>query len=143
MGATTMWERWDSLLPDGSINPGEMTSFNHYSFGSVADWMQQTIGGISPDQPGYRRIRFNPVPGRGVTSASCSLRTPYGPAACRWTLNDLEMSLEVTVPPNTSAVVGRPGVDAEDLTVTAGTHRWTYAVSETSVVEWSDQAGAQ
>ena len=60
MGATTMWERWDSLLPDGSINPGEMTSFNHYSFGSVADWMQQTIGGISPDQPGYRRIRFNP-----------------------------------------------------------------------------------
>ena len=48
MGATTVWERWDSMLPDGSINPGEMTSFNHYALGAVADWMHRTIGGIAP-----------------------------------------------------------------------------------------------
>ena len=47
MGATTIWERWDSMLPDGTINPGEMTSFNHYAFGSIADWMHRTIGGLS------------------------------------------------------------------------------------------------
>ena len=45
MGATTVWERWDSMLPDGSVNPGEMTSFNHYALGSVADWLHRTIGG--------------------------------------------------------------------------------------------------
>ena len=77
-----MWERWDSMLPDGSINPGEMTSFNHYAFGGVADWMHQTIGGISALEPGYKVLRFAPVPGGGVTAASCALRTPYGETSC-------------------------------------------------------------
>ena len=45
MGATTVWERWDSMLPDGTINPGEMTSFNHYALGAVADWLHRTRGG--------------------------------------------------------------------------------------------------
>src|SRR5690606_30413886 len=48
MGATTIWERWDSMLPDGSINPGEMTSFNHYALGAVADWIYQVVLGIRP-----------------------------------------------------------------------------------------------
>ena len=48
MGATTIWERWDSMLPDGTINPGEMTSFNHYALGAVADWMHRTVGGLAP-----------------------------------------------------------------------------------------------
>jgi alpha-L-rhamnosidase len=142
MGATTMWERWDSLLPDGSINPGEMTSFNHYSFGSVADWMHQTIGGVSPDEPGYRKIRFNPIPGRGVTSASCSLRTPYGRTACRWSIDDGIFSLEVEVPPNTSAVIVRPGLSEPDLTVAAGSHRWSYPVPELTVTRWRDDAAS-
>ena len=47
MGATTIWERWDSMLPDGSINPGEMTSFNHYAFGAVADWLHRTVAGLA------------------------------------------------------------------------------------------------
>lgn len=56
MGATTIWERWDSQLPDGFINPGEMTSFNHHAFGAIADWMHPTVGGLSPLEPGYARI---------------------------------------------------------------------------------------
>lgn len=140
MGATTMWERWDSMRPDGSINPGEMTSFNHYSFGSVADWMHQIIGGIAPEEPAYRTIRFNPVPGRGVTSADCSLRTPYGRVACHWKLEDLDMTMEVVVPPNASAIVNRPGHLESELHVTAGTHRWVYAVSDELVAEWLDVA---
>jgi alpha-L-rhamnosidase len=138
MGATTVWERWDSMLPDGSINPGEMTSFNHYALGSVADWMQQTIGGVRPEEPGYRKIRFSPVPGRGVRSASCALRTPYGRAACRWSLDDRRMTMEVEVPPNTSAIVVRPGCEDQDHTVFAGTHGWTYTVPASLVAEWTD-----
>ena len=53
MGATTIWERWDSMLPDGTINAGEMTSFNHYALGAVADWIYQVVGGIRPAAPGY------------------------------------------------------------------------------------------
>ena len=63
MGATTIWERWDSMLPDGSINSGQMTSFNHYALGAVADWMHRTIGGIAPLEPGYAACSSHPGPG--------------------------------------------------------------------------------
>ena len=67
MGATTIWERWDSILPDGTVNPGEMTSFNHYALGAVADWMHRTIGGVRLAAPGCRRVRIAPRPGGGIT----------------------------------------------------------------------------
>ncbi len=53
-GATTIWERWDSMLPDGTINPGQMTSFNHYALGAVADWMHRVVAGLSPLERGTR-----------------------------------------------------------------------------------------
>ena len=56
MGATTVWERWDSMLPDGTINPGEMTSFNHYALGAVADWLHRVVGGLVPESPGWGRL---------------------------------------------------------------------------------------
>jgi alpha-L-rhamnosidase len=137
MGATTVWERWDSMLPDGSINGGEMTSFNHYALGGVAEWMHQVIGGLAPAAPGSRRLRIAPVPGRGVTSAECSLRTPYGLAACRWALDGTQVELEVDVPPNSFAVVIPPGT-GEVHEIGSGTHRWVYAVADTVVDDWMD-----
>ena len=84
MGATTVWERWDSLLPDGSVNPGEMTSFNHYALGAVADWLHRTVAGLAPDAPGYRRIRIAPRPLGALSHARAEHRTPYGPASVAW-----------------------------------------------------------
>ena len=78
MGATTIWERWDSLLPDGMVNPSGMTSFNHYALGAVADWLHGTVAGLAPAEPGYRRLRVEPRPGGGLTHANARLRTPYG-----------------------------------------------------------------
>ena len=49
---TTVWERWDSLLPDGTVNPGTMTSFNHYALGAVADWLHRVVAGLAPAAPG-------------------------------------------------------------------------------------------
>ena len=138
MGATTIWERWDSMLPDGSINSGEMTSFNHYALGSVADWMHRTIGGLSPDEPGYRRLRIAPVPGAGLTSARATLVTPYGPASTSWVLEGAQFTLEVTVPANTTAVVERPGLDEPAVTVGAGSHRWTYQPHPNALIAWSN-----
>jgi hypothetical protein len=86
-GATTIWERWDSMLPDGSINPGEMTSFNHYAFGAVADWLHRTVAGLAPAAPGYRTLRIAPRPGPGITSAAATHEAPYGPAEVSWTLS--------------------------------------------------------
>jgi alpha-L-rhamnosidase len=87
----------------------------HYALGGVADWLHQTIGGIAPDAPGFKRLRFAPEPGRGVERGSSTLRTPYG-----------------------RATVVRPGRDEEPLTVAAGKHRWTYAVPKTIAAEWVD-----
>src|SRR5699024_8398672 len=78
MGATTVWERWDSMLPDGTINPGQMTSFNHYAFGAVADWLYRSLAGLAPEGPGYRRIRIAPVPVSGIDHAAARHETPYG-----------------------------------------------------------------
>jgi len=123
MGATTIWERWDSQLPDGRVNPGEMTSFNHYALGAVADWLHRAVAGIAPLEPGYRRIEIRPRPGGGITHASARLRTPYGIASSSWTAGDTGMKLRILVPPNTTAHVVPPhGRDAFD--VGAGSYEW-------------------
>jgi alpha-L-rhamnosidase len=126
MGATTIWERWDSMLPDGSINPGEMTSFNHYALGAVADWMHRTIGGITPLEPGYRRVLVAPRPGAGLTWARASLETRHGPVRVSWTAGPEGLqSLDVDVPEGVTALIRRPGqADQEaDLEAGAGHHR--------------------
>jgi alpha-L-rhamnosidase len=126
MGATTIWERWDSLLPDGSVNPGEMTSFNHYALGAVADWLHRVVGGLAPAEPGYHRLRIAPRPGGGLTHARARLRTPYGPASCAWHVEAGAITVGIEVPPNATAEVSLPGREGEPLSVGAGQHTWTY-----------------
>ncbi|HEX6288797.1 MAG TPA: glycoside hydrolase family 78 protein [Herpetosiphonaceae bacterium] len=125
MGATTIWERWDSMLPDGTINPGEMTSFNHYALGAIADWLHRTVGGLAPAAPGYRRLDIRPRPGGGISSARTRHRTPYGIAECAWEIRAGQMTVDVVVPPNTTASVTLPGVATQRFEVRAGTHRWS------------------
>jgi Alpha-L-rhamnosidase N-terminal domain./Bacterial alpha-L-rhamnosidase. len=126
MGATTIWERWDSMLPDGSVNPGEMTSFNHYALGAVADWLHRTVAGLAPAEPGYRRLEIKPVLGGGLTSARAQHRTPYGMAESSWRIEEGQITLEVVVPPNTTACVTLPGVEAASIEVGSGNYSWSY-----------------
>lgn len=124
MGGTTTWERWDSMLPDKSVNPGVMTSFNHYSLGSVADWMHATIGGLTPLTPGWHQFRVAPRPGGKLTSAKAAHTTPYGKAAVQWSLENGELSIRVTVPYGTSAQLDIPGYDT--IILTDGVHNETF-----------------
>jgi alpha-L-rhamnosidase len=126
MGATTIWERWDSMLPDGSVNPGEMTSFNHYALGAVADWLHRTVAGLAPAAPGYRRITVEPRPGGGLTHARARHRTPYGMAEAGWKIEAGQITVEIVVPPGVTASVSPPGSDAAPIEVAAGGHRWAY-----------------
>jgi alpha-L-rhamnosidase len=126
MGATTIWERWDSLLPDGSINPGEMTSFNHYALGAVADWLHRTVAGLAPAAPGYRQIEIRPVPGGDLTYARARHRTPYGFAECSWKIEAGQMTVEAEIPANTTASVALPGADDGAFEVGSGSYRWSY-----------------
>jgi alpha-L-rhamnosidase len=125
MGATTIWERWDSMLPDGSINPGEMTSFNHYAFGAVADWMHRVVGGLAPGAPGYRVIRIAPQPGGGIEWCRTAHLTSYGRAEVSWRRADQTLTVEVEVPAGTSAVITLPGTNPVEAG--PGRHRFETA----------------
>ncbi|WP_035748816.1 glycoside hydrolase family 78 protein [Arthrobacter sp. 35W] len=125
MGATTIWERWDSMLPDGTVNPGDMTSFNHYALGAVADWLHRVVAGLAPAAPGYRRIHFAPRPGGTLSSAGATHLTPYGLASIDWELDGGTLRTTVVVPSGTTASVDLPGTAAFD--VGPGTHSFESA----------------
>ncbi|PWH06260.1 alpha-L-rhamnosidase [Brachybacterium endophyticum] len=117
MGATTIWERWDSMLPDGSINPGEMTSFNHYALGAVADWIYQVVLGIRPAEPGYRRVQVQPVPGPGLEWVRGALDSPVGRIEVAWDKRaDGMVHLDVRIP---------DGIPAEIITPEGAVHQVT------------------
>jgi alpha-L-rhamnosidase len=122
-GATTIWERWDSLLPDGTVNPGRMTSFNHYALGSIGDWMHRVVAGLAPAGPGYREVLFRPRPGGGLTAACAAHESPYGRVSIAWALRDGYLEVSVEVPTGTSAVLDLPGQPARELGPGAHTAR--------------------
>lgn len=122
MGATTVWERWDSLLPDGTVNPGEMTSFNHYALGAVADWLHRTVAGLAPAAPGYARLRVAPRPLAALDHASARHLTPYGEASVAWRRDGDAVVVTAVIPPNTTAVVDLPG--REPFEAASGPHEW-------------------
>lgn len=117
MGATTIWERWDSMLPDGRINPGDMTSFNHYALGSVANWLHTVVGGVEMLEPGWKTFRVRPRPGGDFTSCEVSFEGPYGRVGCQWVVEERAgnrvFKMRIEVPPNTRAWVVLPGQEED------------------------------
>ena len=109
-GATTIWERWDGIKPDGSFQDVGMNSFNHYSYGAIGEWLYRVVAGIEadPNEPGYRHVLIQPQPGGGLTYARASLQSPYGEVASAWQLSEKDLRLQVSVPPNTHATVRLP-----------------------------------
>jgi alpha-L-rhamnosidase len=135
MGATTMWERWDAILPGGTIHSGEMSvgeganmlSFNHYAYGAVAAWLYRSVAGIGPDadDPGYSTIVFAPLPGGGLSRARARLETPYGLASISWKLAANELEVDLVIPPGARGRFAAPPgwVGNSESELTSGSHR--------------------
>jgi len=117
-GATTIWERWDGIRPDGTFQDVAMNSFNHYAYGSIGEWMVRVMVGLDTDEkaPGYKRLIVRPHPGGGFTHASATLETPYGRAAAGWRVSEDGLEIKVTAPPNTEASVYVPAGSADEVT---------------------------
>jgi len=111
MGATTIWERWDGIKPDGMFQTPGMNSFNHYAYGAIGDWMYRVMGGLDTDisGPGYKKVTIAPQPGGNITQASTRLETMYGLTTSEWKIEGGTFKLQVTIPPNSTAVVRLPG----------------------------------
>lgn len=109
-GATTIWERWDGWTKEKGFQDPGMNSFNHYSLGSVGQWLYQSVGGIDldPDQPGFKHILMHPQPGGGLTFAKASYDSIYGKIVSDWNVNGSAFQWHITVPANTTATVYVP-----------------------------------
>jgi alpha-L-rhamnosidase len=109
-GATTIWERWDGIKPDGTFQSASMNSFNHYAYGAIGNWMYSVVAGLAIDEkePGYKHILIQPQPGGGLTFAKASIESMYGRVASDWKVDGNKMTLQIEIPPNTSATVLLP-----------------------------------
>lgn len=127
-GGTTIWERWDALRPDGTVNIGDlsgkksdeeskggMVSFNHYANGAVGDWLYKRIAGIEPTTGGYKTFCIAPVPGGGITWAKGSVLTPFGKVVSAWNVENDIFTIDVQVPVSTQCLLRLPNGEAHIL----------------------------
>ncbi len=126
MGATTIWEAWQAILPDGTPTS---VSYNHYAFGCVGKWMYQNIAGISPASPGYKRIRIQPQMDQRISSARGSYQSVYGRIVSEWKLEDGQMNIRVRVPCNTTAEIHLPQKNGDAIIKKVGSGVYEYSYS--------------
>ncbi len=94
-GATTIWENWEAIRPDGTVTT---SSFNHYALGSVGNWIYQTIGGIRLGKPGYQHTIFDPDIHCGLRHATCSVDSYHGKVSCTWSWQDGKCLIDIQIP---------------------------------------------
>ncbi|WP_423128617.1 family 78 glycoside hydrolase catalytic domain [Gaoshiqia sp. Z1-71] len=117
-GATTIWERWDGIKPDGTFQTVGMNSFNHYAYGAVGDWLYKSVAGLNPDEqnPAYKSFFIKPWLHPELDFAKVSYQSMYGKIVSGWKREGEKLNLEVEVPVNTKARIYIPCADAESLT---------------------------
>ena len=125
-GATTIWERWNSILPDGSFDTSGMNSLNHYSYGAIGDWLYSKVAGITALEPGYKKIGIAPVLTHRMTEVSASLETVYGTVKSEWSCKDGRITVRLHIPANTTAVVSLPE-QADEITLGSGCYEYSYS----------------
>lgn len=121
MGATTVWERWNSILPDGSISGTGMNSLNHYAYGSIVDWMYRNLCGLNPveEAPGYKKAVIRPMPDKRLPWAKLKMDTASGTYQVEWTYGEGGLHGSVTVPFDCQARLILP--NGQERTLSAGT----------------------
>jgi len=112
MGATTIWEKWDAIKPDSTV---QATSYNHYSYGAVGDWLYRVVAGIDAASPGYKKIIIRPHPGRGVNWVKASYECPYGKIALNWKIEGDKVNMQVEIPQGTTATICIPGKNSMEV----------------------------
>ncbi|MBO9634182.1 MAG: family 78 glycoside hydrolase catalytic domain [Chitinophagaceae bacterium] len=119
-GATTIWEKWDAIKTDNTV---QATSFNHYAYGAVGNWMYENIAGIKMMEPGYKVFAVAPKPGGSLQWAEGSYQCRYGKIRSAWKMKGRQMELTVEVPAGTKALVQLPGKEVQEAG--PGLHRFT------------------
>jgi len=123
LGATTIWERWNSLNPDGTISSTGMNSLNHYAYGSIVEWMYRDMCGLNPSSgddltAGFRRACLAPKPDKSLSWAKASYRSAAGLFESGWRIGQMgDLSFEFTIPFNAQAKVILPDAVRGEITL--------------------------
>jgi len=146
-GATTIWENWNGIKPDGTMCNANLNSFNHFAFGAIGEWLYSVVAGINTDLdlPGYKRIIMKPQPGGDLTYAQMDFISIYGRIAIKWKIEHNNMVVDLVVPHNTTArvillgaapeVISRNGViftaceGGAEAEIGSGMYKFTYPYS--------------
>ena len=126
MGATTIWEKWNAIMPDGTMPDPGLNSLNHYANGAIGDWMYRKIGGINQLDAGYKRFYVKPMFVRGIQEAKTTLETPYGKIESFWQCKNKRIHIKITVPANTTALIYLPEKEGA-IEVGSGEYAYEYA----------------
>lgn len=128
MGATTIWERWNSIKPDGTFDESGMNSLNHYAYGSIGDWMYRKVAGIYQTSAGYKTFAIQPRFVKGIDEVHATLESPYGEISSHWICREGKIIVNVTIPTNTTAQLYLP--EKEDyIELGSGRYHYEYATN--------------
>ena len=129
-GATTIWERWDGIKPDGSFQTTRMNSFNHYAYGAIGSWLYEYVAGIqtSKEAPGYKNIVIQPYVDTSLSHAKFSYESVYGLISSEWKIRDKKFHFSVIVPSNTKATIIFP-FKKERCEVGSGKYVYEYDIN--------------
>lgn len=132
LGATTIWERWNSVLDDGYLSGTMMNSLNHYAYGSIVEYLYRDVASLKPLEPGFRKVEFSPLVNQKLHYVKASCASPYGQWETEWEIReDGSIHVEIEVPFGCTAVIGLPFYPDPDIgEVGPGTHRYHYMPTE-------------
>ena len=134
MGATTIWERWNSIKPDGTFDESGMNSLNHYAYGSVGDWMYRKVAGLSQLEPGYKKFQVKPMFVKGIEEWGTEFESVYGKIVAKTSCKNGKIHVHVEVPANTTAVIILPEKE-EVHEVGSGVYDYEYETQTCLAVE--------
>ena len=127
LGATTVWERWNSVLSDGTMSKTGMNSLNHYSYGSVIEFVYAYVAGIRPLKPGFKKAVIAPCPDARIPKVDCRYVSVNGEYGCSYEIqSDGQLHVHIEIPFNCEAVVRLPESVKGELTLPAGSYEYTY-----------------
>ncbi|PMC34694.1 alfa-L-rhamnosidase [Bacillus sp. UMB0899] len=124
-GATTIWERWNSILPNGDFDTSGMNSLNHYAYGSIGEWMYRRLAGINQLQPGYKKILIKPQFIKGITSIDATFNSVYGEINSSWSCKDNVIKVAIEIPANTTAILYLPEKE-QPIEIGSGIYQYEY-----------------
>ena len=134
MGATTIWERWNSIKPDGTFDESGMNSLNHYAYGSIGDWMYRKVAGLSQLEPGYKKFQVKPMFVKGIEEWGTEFESVYGKIVAKTSCKNGKIHVHVEVPANTTAVIVLPEKE-EVQEVGCGIYDYEYETETCLAVE--------